>query len=73
MLNILQTWLNKKRRVVSADRYFSLVQAFDNLKKRGLIFIGVVKTLTIGLFVEQLSEVELACRGLWNGYFSLDN
>ena len=48
MLNLLQTWVNKQWCVVSADSYFASVQAFDELKKCGLRFIGVVKTETRG-------------------------
>ena len=48
MLNLFQPWVNKKRLVVSADRYFSLVQACDDLNKCGLRFIGVVKTANRG-------------------------
>ena len=32
MLNILQPWVNKQRRVASEGRYFALVQACDDLK-----------------------------------------
>ena len=48
------------------------MKAFDDLKKRGLRFIGVVNSSTIGFCVEFFSEIELARRGLWKGYFSLD-
>ena len=44
MLNLLQPGVNKQRRVVRADSYFASVQACDELKKRGLRFIGVVNT-----------------------------
>ena len=57
MLNIFQPWVNKQRCVVSADIYFALVQACDELKKRGLRFIGVVKTATRGFCVEFFSEM----------------
>ena len=67
MLNLLHPWVNKKRRVVSADSYFSSVQACDKLKKRGLRFIGVTKTAIEGFFMEIFSEIELARRGLWKG------
>ena len=67
MLNILHSLVNKQRRVFSADSYFALVQACDDLKKRGLRFIGVVKTATRGFFMVKLSEIELARRGLWKG------
>ena len=72
MLNILQPWVNKQRRIVSADSYFASVQACDELKKRGVRFIGVVKTETRGFCMEKLFEIELALRGLWKGYFALD-
>ena len=48
------------------------MQSCDNLKKRGLGFIGVVKTATIGFCMEKLSEIELTRSGMWKGYFSLD-
>ena len=73
MLNLFQPWVNKQRHVVSADRYFASMQLFDELKKRGLMFIGVVKTATRGFCMAKLSEIELARRGLCNGYFALDN
>ena len=73
MLNILQPWVNNQRRVVSADSYFASVQACDDLKKRVLRFIGVVKTATRGFCMEKLSNIELARRGLWKGKFSLNN
>ena len=73
MLNIFQPWVNKQRRVVSADSYFASVQACDNLKKRGLRFIGVVNTETRGFCMGKLSEIEVARRGLWEGYFDINN
>ena len=73
MLNIFYPWLNKQQHVVSADRYFASVQACDDLKKLGLRFIGVVKTTTIGLYMAKFSEIEISLRGLWKGYFALDN
>ena len=73
MINLLQPWENKKRRVVSADRYFDSLQACDDLKKRGLRFIGVVKTANRGFCTEKLFEIELARRGLWKVLFALDN
>ena len=48
MLNILKIWVNKQWHVVSVYSYFALVQACDELKKRVLRFIGMVKTETIG-------------------------
>ena len=48
MLNILQPWVNKQRRVFSVDSYFSFVEVCDDLKKHDLGFIGVVKTATRG-------------------------
>ena len=50
-----------------------MVQACDELKKRGLRFIGVVKTETISFCMEKLSDIELAWRGMWKGYFDLNN
>ena len=73
MLNLLQPWVNKQRFVVSADRYFSLVQACDDMKKRGLRFICVVKKENRALCMENFSETELEHKGLWKGYFALDN
>ena len=67
MLNILQPWVNKQRRVVSVDSYFDYVQACDDLKKRGLRFIGATKRETRGFCMEKWSEIELARRGLWKG------
>ena len=55
MLNILNLWLNKQRRVVSSDRYFALVQARDDLNKLGLSFIGLVKTSTRGFCMVKFS------------------
>ena len=49
------------------------MQACDELKKRGLRLIGVVKTEIRGLCMEKLSEIDLKWRGLWKVYFSLDN
>ena len=48
MLNLLQPWVNKQRRVISTDMYFASVQACDELNKCGLSFIGLVKTETRG-------------------------
>ena len=73
ILNTFQPWVNKQRCVVSADRYYALVQACDDMKKRGMKFICVVKTATRGFCMEFVSEIELAQRGLWKGYFALDN
>ena len=67
MLNILNPWLNKQRRVVSSDSYFALVQACDDLNKHGLRFIGVVKTATRGFCMVKMSEIEITQRGLWKG------
>ena len=67
MLNILHPWVNKQRRVVSAEIYFASVQARDDLKKCSLRFIGVAKTATIGFCMAKFSEIELAQRGLWKG------
>ena len=44
MLNIFQPWVNKQPHIVSADSYFASVEACKDIKKRGLGFIGVVKT-----------------------------
>ena len=49
------------------------MQAYDELKKRGLRFIGVVKTATRYLCMENLSEIDLAWRGLCKGYFAINN
>ena len=73
MLNIFQPWVNKKSCVVSSDSYFDSVQACDELKKRVLRFIGVMKTATRGLCRAKISEIELARRGVWKGYFPIDN
>ena len=73
MLNIFQPWVNKQRCVVSAEIYFDSVQACDDLKKHGLSFIAVAKTETRGFYMEELSEIEPARRGLWKGYFAIDN
>ena len=56
ILNMLQPWVNKQRRVVSADSYFASVQACDRLKKRGLSFIGVVKTATRGFCMKNCTR-----------------
>ena len=73
MLNILQPWVNTQRRVVSADIYFASVQACDDMKKRGLSLIGVVNTATRSFYMEKLSDIYLSCRGMWKGYFDLNN
>ena len=73
MIYLLQTWVNKQLCVVSADRYFALVQACDELKKCGLRFIGVVKTATRGFCMNFFLEIYLARRGMWKGYFALNN
>ena len=49
------------------------MQACDDLNNIGLRFIGVVETADRGFYMEKLSEIELARRGLWRGYFHLDN
>ena len=67
MLNIFQPWLNKQRCVVSADSYFYSVQACDELKKRVLRFIGVVKTATRGFCMENFPDNDISRRGLWKG------
>ena len=64
MFNPLQPWVNKQWRAISVDRYFALAQACDELKKRGLSFIGVAKKSTRGLCMVKLSDIELARRGL---------
>ena len=33
----------------------------------------MAKTATRGFYMEKLSELELAWRGLWKGYFALNN
>ena len=73
ILNILQAWVNNKRCVVSAESYFSLVQACEDLKKRGLRFICMSKKATRGFCMEIFFEIELAWRVLRKDYFSLDN
>ena len=67
IINIFYPWVNNQWHVVRADIYVDSVQACDELKKRGLRFIGVVKTATRGLCMEKLSEIELARRGMWKG------
>ena len=67
MLNIFQPWVNKQRLVASSNSYFASVQACDDLKKRGLRFVGVVNTATRGFCMEKLSEIELAQRGMRKG------
>ena len=59
MINILQPWINKKGHIDSTERYFASVQACDALKKRGLRFIGVVKTSTKSFCIEKLLEIDL--------------
>ena len=49
------------------------MQACDELKKRGLSFMGAVKTATKYLCMANFSDIELARRGLWKGYFALNN
>ena len=73
MFNILRPWVNKQWHVFSVYSYFSLVQACEDLKKRVLRFIGVVKTATRGFCVAKISEIELAWRVLWKRWFALDN
>ena len=71
MLNILQ--VNKQRHFVIVESYFASVQACDKLKKRDLRFIGVVKTANRDFCMANLSEIELAWRGLCKGYFAINN
>ena len=71
MLNILQ--VNKQQHFFIVDSFFASVQACDELKKRGLRFMGVVKTATMYLCMANFSDIELACRGLCKGYFALNN
>ena len=71
MLNILQ--VNKQRHFVIVDSFFDSVQACDELKKRGLRFIGDLKKATIDLCMANLSDMDLAWRGLCKGYFALNN
>ena len=71
MLNILL--VNKQQHFFIVDSFFASVQAYDELKKRGLRFIGVVKTATRYLCMENLSEIDLAWRGLCKGYFAIKN
>ena len=73
LIKILRPWVNKQRRVVSADRYFALVQACDDIKKCGLRSIGVEKTATRCIYTAKYLDIELARRYLWKGYFALDN
>ena len=35
IINILHTWVNRQRRVVSVDKYFASVQVCDDLNNRG--------------------------------------
>ena len=49
------------------------MKARDDLKNRGLKFIGVVKTSTRDFCMEKLSEIDISQRGLWKGYFALDD
>ena len=49
------------------------MQACDELKKRGLRFIGVVKKATMDLCMANLYEIDLARRGLCKGYFAINN
>ena len=55
MLDTFQPCINKQRHVVSTYSYFDSVQACDDMKKRGLRFIGVVNTETRGFYMEKLS------------------
>ena len=71
MLNILQ--VNKQQHFVTVDSIFASVQACEELKKRGLSFIGVVKTATRDLCMANLYEIDLARRGLCKGYFAINN
>ena len=73
IINILHTWVNKQRRVVSVDKYFPSVQVCDELNNRGLELIVVMKKVTRDLCMAKLSEIELARRGLWKGYFAQHN
>ena len=57
IINILYPWVNNQWHVVSTEIYVDSVQACDELKKRGLRFISVVKTATRGLCMEKLSEI----------------
>ena len=70
MLNILQ--VNKQRSFFIVDSFFASVQACYELNKHGLRFIGVVKTATRDFYMADVSEIELARKGLCKGYFALD-
>ena len=71
LLDLVKPWWNKRQtRTVSADSYFASVQACDELMKRNLRFIGVVKTATKGFCMKRLSELELVERGDWKGYYT---
>ena len=72
MTKLMQPWVNKQQHVVSANRYFASVQACDDMKNRGLRFIGVVKTATRGFYMAKLSEIDLVQRGMWKGCFALN-
>ena len=67
IINILYPWVNNQWHVVSADSYVDSVQACDELKKRGLSFIGVVKTAARGFCMSKFSEIELANIGSTEG------
>ena len=71
MLNILQ--VNKQRRFFIVDRYFASMKACDELKKRGLRFMGVVKKAIRYLCMANVSEMDITWRGLCKGYFALNN
>ena len=73
MLNLLHPWVNKQRRVFSAESYFVLVKTCGELRKCGLRFIVVVETETRGFCMEKLTKIEFSRRSLWKGYFTLDN
>ena len=71
LLDLVKPWWNKQQtRTVSADSYFASVQACDELMKKNLRFIGIVKTATKGFCMKRLSELELVERGDWKGYYT---
>ena len=70
LLELTKPWHNKGDRVVCADSYFASVGAAEEMEKKGLGFIGVVKTATKRFPQAYLSTIELENRGDYRGVVS---
>ena len=69
LLDLLQPWFNSNR-IVCADSYFASVNAANELLRRRLRFIGVVKTATRHYPAPYLKTFELEDRGDFKALYS---